>query len=169
MKCSCGKARRDEQRNLRLAQNMPPAKDFTVKPSMHERHTQPQAVRPLDNTGAQLQESAARGRAMRHEPSAASSSSPRQHVELDLLDAQTECRRLVRAGTKMHEEILLLHNELATTRQQIQALLADQQELAQARVKSQSLEALVDALLQSASWRITKPLRLLYSLLTSRA
>ncbi len=69
----------------------------------------------------------------------------------------------------MHEEILVLHHQLAATGQQVQALLADQQEYVQTRIKLQFLEARVDALLQSASWRITKPLRLLYRQLTGRA
>jgi len=92
-----------------------------------------------------------------------------QDEKLDLLDAQAECRRLVRAGVQMHEEILLLHRELSATRLQVQALLSDQRESAQDKVKLQFLEARVDALLHSASWRITKPLRLLYRLLVGHA
>lgn len=175
MKCSRGKARRDEQVNPRLTQNWHPAKDSPMEPLMHERRTHPQAeaLRPLDSMVARLHETARTGlvqdRALPRVLSVAPSSHLSPHIELDLLDAQAECRRLVRAGTEMHEEILVLHHQLAATGQQVQALLADQQEYVQTRIKLQFLEARVDALLQSASWRITKPLRLLYRQLTGRA
>jgi hypothetical protein len=97
--------------------------------------------------------------------------SARDHrrVELDLIDAREECRRLARAGAEMHDEILELHRALLAARQQVQILLANQRELDQLRAARHSLQAQVDALVRSGSWRITKPLRMVYSLLSSQS
>lgn len=86
---------------------------------------------------------------------------PSLGLEIDLLDAREECRRLKRAGADMHAEMLALHRALSAARQQTQALLADRRERGE-------LQSRVDALLQSRSWRITRPLRWIYGLLPGR-
>jgi hypothetical protein len=113
---------------------------------------------PSGKNSAHMEQAPLRASALEH-----------RRIELDLIDTREECRRLARAGAEMHDEILALNRALLAARQQVQILLVNQRELEQLRATRHSLQAQVDALVRSGSWRITKPIRMIYSLLSSHS
>ncbi|QIL72646.1 hypothetical protein G7048_21200 [Diaphorobacter sp. HDW4B] len=84
----------------------------------------------------------------------------------DLGAEPEDSRKLTKAVAQMREEILELNHALQAAYDQMAQ--GDREEVGRLRGQIGHLTATVDALHASSSWRITKPLRTLYSLLTGR-